>query len=320
MRPVTTLLFLSLSLALFVLSASVTAAPLDEIRLGQGCSIKGTVVKETSEEIFVDIGYTVVAVPKKQITEIVRDDLSAGTLGKEKAHDLWVARDLKEMSVTDNVTRIGEGVVLVRVPGALGSGFIIHRDGYAITNAHVVEDEQDVALTILHKTDKGFEKKVFKKVDIVSINPGMDLALLKIDPEELVDFELTVVPFGSMDKLDQGDMVFAIGNPHGLERTVSEGIVSNKNRASGGMVYIQTTAAVNPGNSGGPLFNLKGEVVGVTSWIILGSEGLNFAIPVNRVKEFLLNREAFAFDKENPNTGHHYLKPPRRGDGKPDGP
>ena len=110
-----------------------------------------------------------------------------------------------------------------------------------------------------------------------------------------------------------GETVFAIGSPMGLERSVSEGIVSTKNRANGGMLYVQTTAAVNPGNSGGPLFNLKGEVVGVVSWHYLFNEGLNFAIPITTVEAFLQNKDAFQFDKDNPNSGHLYLAPPRKG-------
>jgi len=79
------------------------------------------------------------------------------------------------------------------------------------------------------------------------------------------------------------------------------------------MLYVQTTAAVNAGNSGGPLLNLEGEVVGVVSWHYLMTEGLNFAIPITTVEAFLENRDAFQFDKDNPNSGHLYLAPPRKG-------
>jgi serine protease Do len=78
------------------------------------------------------------------------------------------------------------------------------------------------------------------------------------------------------------------------------------------MLYIQTTAAINPGNSGGPLFNLRGEVLGVTTWGFLGTEGLNFAIPASTLIAFLENRDAFAFDKDQPNTGYRYLEPPKK--------
>ena len=79
------------------------------------------------------------------------------------------------------------------------------------------------------------------------------------------------------------------------------------------MLYVQTTAAINPGNSGGPLFNAKGEMIGVATWTYYFNEGLNFAIPVSTVKTFLRNREAFAYDKDRPNSGFHYLRPPRKG-------
>jgi serine protease Do len=88
--------------------------------------------------------------------------------------------------------------------------------------------------------------------------------------------------------------------------------VSTRNRNIEGLIYLQTDAAINPGNSGGPLFNLRGEVVGVTSLKATRGENLGFAIPVTYVKDFLRYREAFSFDKNNPNTGYHYLDPPRR--------
>jgi serine protease Do len=109
-----------------------------------------------------------------------------------------------------------------------------------------------------------------------------------------------------------GDTVFAIGNPLGLERTVSRGIVSKKNRAEQGLVYIQTTTQINPGNSGGPLFNDRGEVIGVTNMGYLFAEGLNFAIPVRYVIDFLRNRDAYAYDQDNPNSGYQYLEAPSR--------
>lgn len=286
----------------------------DVIRLSEGNSVKGKIIKKTADAVFVDIGHTIISVPNGEILEIIEDAATGGGGTAARSVDLYTQVDAKEMSVKDNVDRIGEGVVLVRQPGALGSGFIINEDGYAITNAHVVEGEQDITITVFHQTETEFEKKVFKKVRIIAVNPYVDLALLKIDEEELGDFKLKVVPFSDMKKLKQGEKVFAIGNPLGLERSVSEGIVSITNRGHTGMTYIQTTAAINPGNSGGPLFNVKGEMIGVTSWGFGGTEGLNFAIPVNRVKEFIENRDAFAYDKDNPNSGYHYLEPPRRGD------
>lgn len=300
---------------LFTLILTFALADAEEIRLGEGRSLKGDIVKTTTDAVFVDLGYTILSVPKKEILEIIEKE--AGTEPDAKnvvtSQGLFRQVDAKEMSVLDNVKRIGEGVILVRTPGGLGSGSIIHPEGYAITNAHVIQGEQDITITVFTQQGDSFEKKVFKKVRILASNPFMDLALLKIDEEEKGDFEFTIVPFGDSDRVKTGESVFAIGNPMGYDRTVSEGIVSITNRASQGLTYVQTTAAVNPGNSGGPLFNLKGEMIGVTSFIRINSEGLNFAIPVYRVKEFLVNRDAFAYDKDNPNSGYHYLKPPTKG-------
>jgi serine protease Do len=220
--------------------------------------------------------------------------------------------------VKEAVDRFGEGVVLIKNPSALGSGFIIREDGHVVTNAHVVQGETQLTVTVYKKVEGSIEKKVFEKVKILAVNPFVDLALLKIDPAELGDTKLTKVYLGNADDVKVGNSVFAIGAPQGFERTVSEGIVSTTNRENKGMVYIQTTAQVNPGNSGGPLFDRKGQVVGVVAWKLLFSEGLNFAIPINYVQHFLDNRDAFAFDRDNPNNGRHYLPPPRKGE-KPKG-
>ena len=190
-----------------------------------------------------------------------------------------------------------------------GSGFIINRkEGYVVTNYHVIEQERDISLMIYVKEKKGLRKEKVSDVRIVAFNPFFDLALLKIENPQKVPLRETYL--GDYDRVKIGDPVFAIGNPLGLDRTVSDGIVSNRSRALGGKLSIQTTAAINPGNSGGPLFNNRGEVIGVTSSKIMGGESLGFAIPVHYVKDFLRNRAAFAFDKDNPNTGFRYLKPP----------
>lgn len=119
------------------------------------------------------------------------------------------------------------------------------------------------------------------------------------------------MPLGDSQSVGEGQTVFAIGSPLGLERTVSQGIISLRNRALGGLLYLQTTTQINPGNSGGPLFNLRGEVVGVNNMkpMMTGIEGLNFAIPVSVLKTFIINRDAYAFDPRNPNAGFRYLQP-----------
>lgn len=299
-------------LALAGLSAGALWA--DEFRLVDGKVVKGEVLKETGDTVYVDMGFTIVDLPKVRIAERIVDEAALEEPAEEVDQGLWSTADLPDIGVRAAVERFGEGVVLVKVPGALGSGFIIREDGYIITNAHVVQGEIEVSVTVYRMVDGQFDKKTFDKVEIVAVNPFVDLALLKIEDQELKEagLQLTKVHLGDIDEVEVGQQVFVVGAPQGLERSVTEGIVSLKNRAAFGKVYIQIDAAVNPGNSGGPLFNTKGEVIGVNSWKRLFSEGLNFAIPVDYVKHFIGNRDAFGYDRDNPNSGYRYLAPPRR--------
>ncbi|GBD38330.1 Periplasmic serine endoprotease DegP [bacterium HR37] len=157
----------------------------------------------------------------------------------------------------------------------LGSGFIISKDGYIVTNNHVVERAKEIQVIL--EDGQSYDAKVVGK------DPKTDLALLKINPKK----DLKAVTFGDSDSLRIGDWVIAIGNPFGLGHTVTAGIVSAKGRSLGLGQYddfIQTDAPINPGNSGGPLFNLKGEVVGVNTAIVAGGQGIGFAIPSNMAK------------------------------------
>jgi len=160
----------------------------------------------------------------------------------------------------------------------LGSGFIISSDGYVVTNNHVVDKAEDIQV-ILEDGGK-------YKAEIVGKDSKTDIALLKINPDE----KLHAVELGDSDKLKIGDWVMAIGNPFGLGYTVTAGIVSAKGRSLGLGAYddfIQTDAPLNPGNSGGPLFNLKGEVVGVNTAIVAGGQGIGFSIPINMASHII---------------------------------
>jgi serine protease Do len=159
-----------------------------------------------------------------------------------------------------------------------GSGVIISKDGYVLTNNHVVEGAKDVTVTLADHQEY--------KARIVGRDPKTDLAVLKVDAREA----LPVASLGDSDGLKVGDWVMAIGNPFGLNNTVTSGIVSAKGRVIGAGPYdnfIQTDASINPGNSGGPLFNMNGEVVGINTAIIAQGQGIGFAIPVNTVKPLL---------------------------------
>lgn len=211
-------------------------------------------------------------------------------------------------SVRELVNILGESVVQVRTPGGLGSGFIINPEGFLMTNFHVIEGETDISVEVYHSQDGQLERKTYRQVRIVAINKFGDMALLKIDDKDAPKFKSVVL--GSADNLAVGEGVFAIGSPLGLERTVTEGILSTKTRQLGGELYLQTTAQINPGNSGGPLFNMSGEVVGITNMKITFGEGLGFAIPIESVEHFLDHRDAYAYSNDNPSNAYHYLQPP----------
>jgi serine protease Do len=212
--------------------------------------------------------------------------------------------------VRELVSELGESVVQVRTPGGLGSGFIINKDGFLITNFHVIEGETQISVEVYLQKDGQLERKSYKDVKIIAMNKFEDMALLKIDDKDAPKFSRVLL--GDSDALAVGETVFAIGSPLGLERTVTEGIVSTKTRQLQGELYLQTTAQINPGNSGGPLFNMRGEVVGVTNMKITFGEGLGFAIPVGAVKYFLDHRDAFAYSNDNPSNPYRYLEPPSR--------
>ncbi|NOX34108.1 MAG: DegQ family serine endoprotease [Deltaproteobacteria bacterium] len=156
-----------------------------------------------------------------------------------------------------------------RKESSLGSGFIISKDGYIVTNNHVIKDADEIKVVLFDKSEY--------KATIIGTDPMTDLALIKIKAKNLVPLK-----FGSSSDTEVGSWVVAIGSPFGLEQTVTAGIVSAKGRIIGSGPYddfIQTDASINPGNSGGPLLNLKGEVIGINTAIIRSGQGIGFAIP-----------------------------------------
>jgi serine protease Do len=164
-----------------------------------------------------------------------------------------------------------------RTVPSLGSGFVISPDGYIVTNNHVIEDVDSIKVAFADGTEM--------EAEVVGRDPKTDLALIRVEAEDL--FHL---PLGDSSVVRPGDWVVAIGNPFGLEHTVTAGIVSAKHRIIGQGSYddyIQTDAAINPGNSGGPLLNLSGEVIGINTAINPRANTIGFAVPVNMAKEIL---------------------------------
>jgi serine protease Do len=313
-----------------LLLAGWSPAFAEVVVLKDKATVTGKILAEKKDLVVVDLGYTVLSIPRSQIARITNEGVEPAKetkpgKGKAAAAGLPIATPLpaqdgselfraakgntSEKSVRDLVSQLGESVVQVRTPGGLGSGFFLNEEGYLITNFHVIEGETQISIEVYQQRNGQLERRNYKQVRIVAMNKFQDLALLKVEDSEAPKF--TSVALGDSDALAVGERVFAIGSPLGLERTVTEGIVSTKTRLFQGELYIQTTAQINPGNSGGPLFNLKGEVVGVTNMKIFG-EGLGFAIPVENVTRFLKNRDAFAYDTDNPSNPYRYLQPPSR--------
>jgi serine protease Do len=193
---------------------------------------------------------------------------------------------------------------------SLGSGFIIGPDGSIVTNAHVVENAKKIIVKLSDKRE--FEAKVLGK------DPKTDVALIKIDSNE----SLPTAELGDSEQLQVGEWVMAVGNPFGLDSSVTSGIISAKGRHIGAGPYdnfIQTDTPINPGNSGGPLVNLRGQVVGINMAIVSqtgGNIGIGFATPINLIKELLPQLEAkgkvtrgwvgIAIQEVTPNLAHAF--------------
>ncbi len=165
---------------------------------------------------------------------------------------------------------------------SLGSGVIMHyKNGkfYILTNSHVVQNSKEVKVR--------FDQHTEKRAKVVGTDPRTDVAVVEVPAEGIENPEGRVARLGDSDKLKVGQIVIAIGNPYGLERTVTMGVISALRRSIGITQYesfIQTDAAINPGNSGGPLVNIRGEVIGINTAILAEGQGLGFAIPINLAK------------------------------------
>jgi serine protease Do len=281
----------------------------DKVTLMDGTTVIAPILKETAESIWLDLGNEVLELPRTDVEAIERS--AEPPAAATESDSLYrTATGLAERTPKELARTFGGAVIKVSTPSGLGSGFIIHPDGYAITNAHVVQGETKIKCTVYEQGAMDFRLKIIDDVEIIAVNHHIDLALIKMtDPD---GHPFPTVYLQGLEELSAGQDVFAIGSPLGLERTLSRGVVSTTQRNFEGLTYIQTDTQINPGNSGGPLFNLKGEVIGVTNMGIPMGEGLNFAIPARYVRDFIRNRDAFAYDKDNPNSGYTYNEPPSR--------
>ena len=198
-----------------------------------------------------------------------------------------LAKELSPAVVNISVERKGVPLPMPFVPNGgtgLGTGVIIHKSGYLLTNNHVVEGADAISVRLSNEHEY--------PAAVVGTYPPLDIALLKVDATE----PLVAAPLGDSEALEIGEWVIAIGNPFGLNHTVTAGIVSAKGRrdvapGSGNRPnharFIQTDASINPGNSGGPLINIRGEVIGINTAINAAGQGIGFAVPIDMVKTVL---------------------------------
>jgi len=311
-------------IGVFAMATSAFAG--DVIHLKDNASVSGRILSEKPDQVAIDVGYTVLVIPRSNIDKITAAEKAVAapnaTAPEIKNQTAPLNAKIKgsffesgkanavERSVRELVAQLGEAVVQVRTPSGLGSGFFINEEGYLITNFHVIEGDTQISIEVYHHKDGQLDRRTYKQVRIIAMNKFADLALLRVEDKGSPLFPWVLL--GESDPMSVGERVFAIGSPLGLERTVTEGMISTKTREMQGELYLQTTAQINPGNSGGPLFNMRGEVVGVTNMKITFGEGLGFAIPIESVKYFLNHRDAFAYDNDNPSNPFRYLDPPSR--------
>ena len=313
-RPTILILLVILLAGALMPAAPAAAADQVTVTLVGGAKITATLLRESPEGVVLDLGFDVVNVPAKRLLDVSRDQ-QAKASGARKTQDIFSTGRLEAAEVPELVKRFGDSVVMVKNAMGLGSGFIISKQGHLITNYHVVESQTRLQVTLFRRTKHGYEKQDLKRVRILALQPLRDIALLKLDEKELAGEMPEPVVINDKDDLRVGDLIFAIGNPLGLERSVTQGIVSSTTRTIGHLRLLQTDASINPGNSGGPLFNARGEVVGIVCAGATFFDGLAFGIPASDLIDFLVHRETYLYDPAQPQNGVTYLPPPFRAKG-----
>ena len=292
----------------FCLATLVAASHAEDVILKGGAKIQAPILKQADDATVVDLGYDVLRIPNDEILATYEDQAVEGTVPAD-TNQLYTVQTPERITTAEASKLYAPSVVLVKTAAGLGSGFFINKAGYLVTNFHVIAGEKKISVTQFLQENKILRRVVHKEVEIVATAPFHDLAILKL---KAFDTPITPVIFAPAEELSIGETIFAIGNPLGLERTVTEGVISQTHRNFGGILYLQVDAPVNPGNSGGPLFNARGQVIGIINMGVPTMEGLNFAIPALHAKYILDHIDAFAFDATNSESGFVYPDPPRR--------
>jgi serine protease Do len=317
-------LFLAIWTAFCLLTAdSLYASNVSKrVILKDGQTIEGPVLKESDSALFIDLGFEILRLPRPQIERILDKVLTSAESGLTSAIAAPNIRTLPYQLVDalpenvgrqDLINRVKEAVVIVSNPKGMGSGFFIDYEGHIVTNKHVAGKSKYQKVTLLRKEGGELRRKRIEEVEVKAYSELLDIALLKIKEKDLKDLDIRPLPVYSGIALTEGEQVYAVGNPglggKILEHSVTNGIISSPNRNFNDILYMQTTAPVNPGNSGGPLVNTRGEVIGLVTFKAFFQEGIAFALPSNYLHHFLQNQKAYSFGKNNPNSGFRYLDP-----------
>lgn len=318
------------SIILWAAAAGAHSAENQAFELRNGAVVMGPVLKETPSVFFVDLGYDVLTLPRDDVAShsVL---LGAPALERLQGPTRRTAQEDFPTATTDSVTLPSESlpktykstnemiestarsVCVVSTPHGLGAGFIISPDGRVLTNFHVVRDERFCEVTLFLRSSGRTSRVKIDNVEVLASSALLDVALLKIPAEKLEGRQLPSLALRDTGNIVVGSPVYAIGNPgmgaEILEHSVSEGIVSSRQRNINDIIYIQTTAAVNPGNSGGPLLDAGGRVAGLVTYKAAAQENIAFALPAYYIRHFLANEEAYAVSQLYPNSGFRYLSP-----------
>jgi serine protease Do len=297
-------------------------------QLQGGGEVVGELVKQTPDQVFLDIGPSIIGIPASSVmnsmplSEMTKDSDSKAAQGmgvydEETGSVVFRSRPgsgeiLSQQQILDNVKR---GVVVVSNPAGLGTGWLINSDGQLITNHHVIGNETYQTVTLFVKKGNQWQREKIDNCTVEAFSSLHDIALVQLNMDQVREkgIELHPVKIAETGALEAGDLVYAVGNPGMgrmvLEHTISEGIVSSLQRNFNDVIYLQTTAPVNPGNSGGPLVNQRGQVVGLITLKATFQEGVAFALPVEYIHHFLRHVKAYTVDDMNKNKGYRYHRP-----------
>ena len=208
----------------------------DIVKLSSGSEIHGTVLKQTDTALWIDIGSEVISVNLSQVSSV---DLSEGSnqavvASVDSSNLFRTIVQLPELSPREQAKRVGASVIKVSTPGGLGSGVLLNEDGFAVTNAHVIQGETDLRATVwIPQEDGTLKRTTIDDITIIAVNNHLDLALLHLSHPDDKPFDYSVLE--NAESIEVGQIVFAIGNPLGLERSMSQGVISTKQRSFDGV-------------------------------------------------------------------------------------